>query len=149
MTEPDAPSPPTAAAAAGAALTIPEQAADALIATRPWLLMVGGTTAVLLLVIFLGLVVAYLTAPKPLAVRLGASIGAAVGVLFYVPPMLSLYRSCAAIRQLAREGNSSHVVEALSHQHRFWRYLGILTLLSLGAYAILVFWIVAAGGLGL
>lgn len=65
--------------------------------------------------------------------------------LLYVYPTLLLHRGASAIRQLGENPDDSAVAEALNHQRRFWKYVGILAIVTLAFYAFVIACLIISG----
>jgi hypothetical protein len=62
-----------------------------------------------------------------------AYLGMAVLYLF---PSLHLHRCANALRDLAANRSGESFEAALSHQRKFWRFMGVATVVGLGVYAV-------------
>lgn len=56
----------------------------------------------------------------------------------YVVPSYLLFQSAGALAELERTRQAGAMELALSHQWRFWRYLGIVAIVMLGIYALML-----------
>lgn len=59
-----------------------------------------------------------------------------LGAVLYVVPCLYLNRYASSIAEISRGGGPRAMAEALDHQRRFWRIMGILTIVMLCFYAL-------------
>ncbi|MBN2171946.1 MAG: hypothetical protein JW819_11575 [Candidatus Krumholzibacteriota bacterium] len=59
--------------------------------------------------------------------------------VLYIFPALFLFRYADAIRDLARWRSTRALEGALDHQRRFWRFVGIFTIVVLGLYVVGLF----------
>lgn len=57
-----------------------------------------------------------------------------LGAVVYVIPCVHLYRFASSIAAISRGGGPRAMAEALDHQRRFWRVMGILTIVVLCLY---------------
>ena len=120
--------------------------------TRPWvrLLSILGFVGVGFLVIAAVGVVGF-TRLIPGTGPLG---GLAVGSFYllmagiYVFPALFLSRYASAIRRLESARDAVSLERALEEQKKFWRLVGIITLVALGVNVLVVFFVIVAGVAG-
>lgn len=108
---------------------------EALVQTRPWLLVVS-VSGFIFAAIFLLAAVGTFAFGTFVAVRFGGTgLLALIYVLLAAFSGLSslwLWRYAAAIK-LMREGYGVHALtDALRHQRSFWRLVGVLTLVAVG-----------------
>jgi len=74
--------------------------------------------------------------------ELGAAGSAAIAVVYvalmgvYVPALVHLYRYSAHLKRFAAERSMVHLENALGSQKSFWKYAGILCIVSLGFMAL-------------
>jgi len=149
MERPDPYRPPRAdlsqrpAAAASAAIT--RSMVDSLVKTRPWVLLIG-------IVMILGCVLMVLAGLAMFAMGsfaglggegFGPLAGAGLGAFYlvfavlYFFPALYLVRYAGAIKRIG-PANPAAMEEALGQQASFWRFVGILTALLIGLYAVAI-----------
>jgi len=68
-----------------------------------------------------------------------------LGAVLYIIPCLYLNRFASSIVVMTRGGGPRAMAEALDHQRRFWRAVGIITIVSLCFYALVIFAAVVFG----
>ena len=74
--------------------------------------------------------------------ELGTAGSAAIAVVYvalmgvYVPALVHLYRYSAHLKRFAAERSLVHLENALGSQKSFWKYAGILCIVSLGFMAL-------------
>jgi hypothetical protein len=110
--------------------------------TKPWVRLMsvlGFIGSALMLV--LGIFMPFLGAVSE---EFGVVGGVAMGLVylfvgfFYFFPSLLLFRYANAIRDLLKSGDNSAMESALAHQKRFWRLVGIATLVMPALYAVIL-----------
>ena len=67
--------------------------------------------------------------------------------LVYLAPGLYLYRYASAITRLKATSDAAALEDALKHQRSFWRYIGMVTVISLVMVVVLLVLAVVAGAL--
>lgn len=150
-----APAAPAVAEARSA--DVPQGAVEALRGTRPWvrLIAVLGFVGAGLLIVF-GLF-ALLGGGASMFGDLGAGEGAAIvgmGIaylllgLLYVMPCLHLVRYAGRITRLVQGGGAATLVDALEQQRRFWRLVGIYSLVMLILYGLIFVGAIVFAGIG-
>jgi hypothetical protein len=139
---------------------VPQGAVEALRGTRPWVLLcsIFGCLMALLMVVLGGFVL--LGGGASMFGDLGGEGAAAGGMmiglglvyllmgLLYFLPCFYLFRYARRIRGMLQGGGAAAMVGALDQQRRFWRLIGIYSLVVIVLYALLlvVFAIAAAVG---
>jgi hypothetical protein len=108
--------------------------------TRPWVLMFAilGFLTVGFMVIA-GLAMFALGATNS-ELGGGAALGVlylAIGVLYLFPSLRLLYYA-NAIGTLLHRGAQADLETALSHQQRFWKFVGIVTLVTVALYVVVL-----------
>jgi hypothetical protein len=74
--------------------------------------------------------------------RFGAVGGALIGLLYvllgfvYIPPGVFLHRTASAIKRMKAGDPTSALEDLLKSQKSFWRYVGVLGLVSLGVMVL-------------
>jgi anti-sigma-K factor RskA len=66
----------------------------------------------------------------------------------YIAPGLYLSRYANAIKRLKVNSTAAGLEEALKHQKSFWRFIGILTAISLAVAVVVVGLAIVAGVIG-
>lgn len=139
---------------------VPQGAVEALRGTRPWVLLfaiLGFLGAALMVIAGLFIL---LGGGASMFAGLGEEGAAAGGMmiglgvvyllmgLLYFLPCLYLLRYAGRIRSMLQGGGEAALVAALDQQRRFWRLVGIYTVVILALYAVglVVFALVAAVG---
>jgi hypothetical protein len=110
--------------------------------TRPWVLMFAilGFLTVGFMVIAGLAMFAIGASNSELGVGGGAAFGVlylAIGVLYLFPSLRLLYYA-NAIGTLLHRGAQADLETALSHQQRFWKFVGIVTLVTLALYVVVL-----------
>jgi len=119
---------------------------NALRATRPWtrfLSILGFIAAVLMILSGIAMLLGRNFWPMPPdapALMLTGTINVALSI-FYLIPSVWLYRYSSAISRFLGGGGAIELGNALVYQKSFWKFVGILTLLSI---LLAVFGILAA-----
>lgn len=125
-----------------------EGIADKLKATQPWLrfigiiMMIGTAFLVLGTVVLIGVSLFTKASEDSEPEKLGMVL--AIGVLYlvlaavYLYPGLLLLRSARNIRQLAASNDPQSAVDALESQRKFWKFVGIVTIVMLALYALII-----------
>lgn len=151
---------PAAAAGGTFAPDVPQGAVEALRGTRPWVRLfsiLGFLSAALMVVLGAAVV---LGGGASMFGDLGGEGAAAGGMmlglgvlylvigLLYFLPCFYLFRYASRITSITEGGGAAALVDALDQQRRFWRLVGIYTVVMLALYlvAAVVFAIVAATG---
>lgn len=133
--------------------------------TRPWVLFlsilgfIGGGFTLLIGVIY-GIMFAVMGAAAFTGSDVNAeAAGAVAGVVvffvviillssaIYLVPSYFLFKYSSAINRLETDGNDA-MVEALSHQRKFWKILGVGILLIFVLYILLIVFAIIAGAAG-
>jgi hypothetical protein len=136
----------TPAPAAASAVT--ERAQRYLGETKPWvrfmsvMIFIGaGFMVIAALAMFALMSAGGAAGDNPLAGVIGGSVAALVYLalaLLYVAPGVFLSRYAGAIGRLAKDKSVGTLEDALQHQRSFWRYVGILTLVSVALSVLVV-----------
>ena len=128
--------------------------------TRPWVRFISIMTFVMAgLMLLLGVVMVSVAVFGGLVARnrgtlgvLGSAIGGGVMALVYlalacvyIAPGVYLSRYAAAIKLLRANCNPGGLEDALKHQKSFWRFVGILTVISLAVGVAGVCLVIVAG----
>ncbi len=109
--------------------------------TRPWVLLLSilgfiGTG----LMILLSVVMMFLPLGE-MAGGLGGAFGLGLGLIYllmgilYFFPSLYLFRYGKALKALAQSEEIEDLEEAFEHQKRFWKFVGIMVLVTFVVYA--------------
>jgi hypothetical protein len=106
--------------------------------TRPWVRLVSILGFVVSgFTILVGIVIAGLT-----LVRLAPSEGLVLAVVYpisgllYLVPSVYLYRYASQIEDFVRNGEDWQLELALDSQRAFWKFVGILALVSIGFFVL-------------
>jgi hypothetical protein len=132
---PDAEPGPRAGAGHG---VVPPDVVRLLGQTKPWVRFMSvlgfiGTG----LMALLGIVVM-------IAGGLGDKVPAAMGLVYvvfgaiYIAPSIFLGRYAGSIARLVVDGSMESLGEAMGHQKSFWKFVGLLTAILLGLYAVIL-----------
>jgi hypothetical protein len=121
--------------AADRTTALPLEAVTSLLAqTRPWVKLIAifcfVATALMVLV-----VVGVLAAGGD-RTKATAFVPLLVMLLLYLPPASFLWKYAGGIAELQRGGGQTALEKALRSQKGFWKYVGILTCVMMGLYAI-------------
>ncbi len=129
----------------------PEQSAivGKLAETQPWLrfiaimmligsglMLIGGGIAALMGILYMAGVITAETPGGALLVTFGILYVILAGL--YLVPALHLLRSARAIRSLANEPREAVIVEALESQRRFWKFVGLATIVFVVLYTLAI-----------
>ena len=108
-----------------------------LVETRPWVRLFGVLTLIAAVMMIIGGVL----------VMAGGAMGAGalgplgalyiVMALLYLYPGLTLNRYASAITQAQTTGRMNEVVEAITQQKKFWRFIGIIATIILIIYFVI------------
>ncbi|NOT28801.1 MAG: hypothetical protein HOP16_22175 [Acidobacteria bacterium] len=115
--------------------------------TQPWLRLTGIaglTSAAFMVLAGLGGGAAGLVSGDPMAMVL--LVAYPFGALLYVFPSMQLVRSAKNIREFATTGDPRQLEAAMEAQRAFWKFVGLLTLVS---FAVIVLGLTAAILVGL
>lgn len=117
--------------------------------TRPWVRLLG-------ILAFIGAGLMLLAGGALFLVGLAGGgqqpFGPVLGVvyilmsLFYIYPALCLNRYASAIKEAETSADMQHVVEAILHQKKFWKFCGVITAVVLVIY-LLIFIVAILGGI--
>lgn len=118
--------------------------------TGPWVRLVSIFGLVIGVIVG---IVGVLAALVNIATKQGGDAIAAVPMLFacvlagglYFFPSLHLLRYASAIKQLRGTIDAASLEVALFHQRRFWRWVGIATIVLICVYAAIIFVAVVVG----
>lgn len=147
---------PVAAAGGTFAPDVSQGAVEALRGTRPWVRLfsiLGFISAALMVMLGAAVVLGggatifgEAAAPGGALIAMGFAY-LLIGLLYFLP-CLYLFRYASRITRITAGGGEAALVDALDQQRRFWRLVGIYTLVMLGLYVVaaVVFAIVAATG---
>lgn len=123
--------------------TVPPSLIELLAQTRPWVRLIS-------VLIFVGMglgLLGTLVAVTTMGTRAGmpggvVSAGMLIPMIFVlaleIPAAMFLWQYASRIRQLQNGGGMPSLEEALSRQKSFWKYVGILTVVMLGLYALAI-----------
>lgn len=136
---------------------VPHGAIEALRKTRPWAIFLAilsfiGSGLLVVTGVFVALFGSMGSVPENPGMPRGMM--GALGLVYlvmgglYVYPGVRLFQFGAAIGNLVRDRQPSTLVRALDLQMRFWRFVGIATIVGIGMYlaAIVVVAVLAASG---
>jgi hypothetical protein len=136
------------------------QAQEYLNQTRPWvrfisiMVFVGAAFMALAALVMIALTMAGAMAARGAYAPFGA-VGVVAAAFFYlmlaclyIAPGVFLYRYASAIKQLKAACTASALEDALKHQKSFWRFIGILTAVSLVIVVLVLVIAIVAGVLG-
>lgn len=150
---------PAAAGGGTFAPDVPQGAVEALRGTRPWVRLfsiLGFLSAALMVVLGAAVMLGggaslfgdFGEEAAPGGVLIGMGFAYLLVGLLYFLPCLYLFRYASRITRITEGGGEVALVDALDQQRRFWRLIGIYTLVFLVLYGLLavVFAIVAATG---
>lgn len=143
---PDPYKPPAVAASTTTSGHVPYEAVDILVATRPWLTFTIVMSALACLLMLVSVVLIAVSSRAPVPVRVGLIAGCFVGLTVNIAPLVYLRRTVVAITRLTRTSEPAALVDALRGQHRFWRYLGVLSVVC-GVFSAIIVWLLVIGGL--
>lgn len=159
MTTPDPYAAPLAAGGGTFSPDVPRGAVEALRGTRPWVRLfsiLGFLSAALMVMLGAGIMLGGgasifgdfgdEAAPAGLMIAMGFAY-LLIGLLYFLP-CLYLFRYASRITRITEGGGEAALVDALDQQRRFWRLVGIYTLVMVGLYAVVAvgFAIAAASG---
>jgi len=116
--------------------------------TKPWVRLMSVIMFILAGFIFLaGLLMMFVSPPG----MKGFGLGPLVGIIYflmgglYVAPAFFLHKFASSINEFLNGGGDSAMENALESQKSFWRFVGIVTLVFIGIYALIfVFMILGA-----
>lgn len=132
---------------------IPHGVVDALVKTRPWVLLLGIVTLLgCALMVMAGLFMMLLGGISglgglgglgdmgALSVAGGMALGAVylVFAVIYLIPAIHLIRYSSAIKRMSSDPTGDSVEQALKHQLSFWRFVGIATVAIMGLYVVII-----------
>ena len=139
---------PAAPGAGTYAPDVPQGVVEALRGTRPWVLLfsiLGFLTAALMVVggafVLLGGGASFFAGAGGEGAAAGGALiamGAAYllfGLLYFLP-CFYLFRYAGRIRGMLQGGGQAALVDALEQQRRFWRLVGLYTVVILALYAV-------------
>lgn len=122
--------------------------------TRPWvrfisILMIIGVVLMLIGGFFMILGALMGGGGGPGVAELGVMGAIYLPMAFlYIYPALCLSRYASAISTAEKSTEMTHVVEAISHQKKFWRFCGIIAAVILAIYALIFVFAIVAGVVG-
>jgi len=108
-----------------------------LMETRPWVKLMGvlGMISVVFMVLgALGMVIAAVSGGQLQFMGL-AVLYILMAVLYYFP-IRYLLQYASRIQDFVRDGTTEHLDQALESQKSFWKFIGILTAIIMGFYAV-------------
>ena len=109
---------------------------DALRSTRPWtrfLSILGFIAAAILIISGIAMMLGRNFLPKSTdtpALMLTGILNVAVSI-FYLIPSIWLYKYSSAISRFLEGGDASELGNAVAYQKSFWKYVGIMILISM------------------
>ena len=109
---------------------------DALRSTRPWtrlLSILGFIATVILIISGIAMMLGRNFLPKSTdtpALMLIGTLNVAVSI-FYLIPSVWLYKYSSAISRFLEGGGASELGNAVAYQKSFWKYVGIMILISM------------------
>jgi hypothetical protein len=130
-------------------LRVPERIVELMVATRPWVRLMGVLSILACGLMVLAAVFVLLggVALEPRAAI--AVVYLVMSVLFYLVPGIYLFRYASRISDLVVSGGMGDLEGALAAQKTFWKYVGMLVLIVIVLYAIMVVVAIAVGVAGL
>lgn len=119
------------------------EAVELLRKTKPWVRFFSVLGILGILLMALGAVAMFLLnfgpfRTMPLAARIGMGAIYLVFAFLYVPPVLFLHRYASCIRNLMDENSFQNLENALRAQKSFWKYLGIMTVITMFIYILVM-----------
>lgn len=108
--------------------------------TKPWVRFVSVVMFILAGLIFLGGLAMMLIPSSGMG---GYGLGPLIGILYilmgglYLAPAFFLHQFASSIGDFLNGGGDSAMENALGSQKSFWRFVGILTLIVIGLYALI------------
>ena len=135
------------AAATAASQSVPPAVVALLSQTRPWVKLIA-------LLIFAGQGLLLVGSLFVWAVRRGgqaagesawAMVPLVLMMLLYVPAAVLLWNYAGNIRQLQRGGGQAALEAALGSQKTFWKYVGILAVVTILLYGVFIFGAITLG----
>ncbi len=135
-----------------AVATLPDEIAQPLARTRPWLKFAAimgfvGSGFAVIGGLFMLVGVSTLPAPSPAYAMpphglfvLLSLVYFFMAALYFVPSLL-LFRYAASLDRIERDGDNGTLARALEHQRQFWKYIGICII------AVICLWVLTFIGL--
>jgi hypothetical protein len=114
--------------------------------TKPWVRLISVIMFIFSGLIFLGGLAMFFVPSTP-GMR-GAGVGPLVGILYflmgglYLFPAYFLHQYASSINDFLQGGGDSAMENALGSQKSFWRFVGILTLIMIGIYALIFMFVI-------
>jgi len=111
-------------------------------ATKPWVRLISIIMFVMVGLTFLAGFMLFFIPSGPAMRGGGAFFGPIVGIIYfifgglYLFPAYFLHQYASSINDLLNGGGDSALENALGSQKSFWRFVGILTLIIIGLYAL-------------
>lgn len=76
----------------------------------------------------------------------GKIIGAVIGAVIQIFPLIYLLQSSAAFKDYLATGNRQSLLWGLTKQKAYWRYMGILAIIALAIFLLILIIMLAVGG---
>lgn len=130
---------------------VPQEAITQLQGTKPWVRLIGVIMWIAVALMMFGGVAVTLAGVSGIsqvtqgraggmdgAMVIGIAVGYMIGALLYIYPTVKIWKYGSCIGRLVNSRSPEDLVAALNQQRSFWKFIGILVLITIVIYVLII-----------